>query len=334
VDSRWWTQIDAFSVVLLTDVTADEIVQALDPLPADAPALVVCPPIAATTVAACVAEILDALERAAVDLFPVWLPAAADLVGSPSAESAVRVAAKSLAAGTEDFGPFLSDLAVSALNGRAGHASVISAQQRAAGLARVIMRSLGRSRAALVLEAPSHQTAHEEQVRAGAARWLAEQGGMAVWLVGAPLRHVDWISEWQVVVQKPDIAQPPPITPSTAPIQLTVQGKPKRGTEATLARALAQATWAGTHIWNSGVDLASIGPLLLPDIRWPEERVIVEIDGAEHRTPAKYSADRRRDVLFLLSGYTIVRFTNEHVESDLPYVLQTIHDVLLMRRNP
>jgi hypothetical protein len=199
----------------------------------------------------------------------------------------------------------------------------------------VIARSLGRKRVALVLESPSHQTAHEEEVRAGAARWLAEQGGVAVWLVGEPLQHVDWISSCQLTASEPDGVSPAAVGAQLmAPIRLGARGKPKAGVETALAAALARTDWAGAHVWNSGLDFAAIGPLVLPDIRWPGERVIVEIDGAEHRTPEKYGADRRRDAMLLLNGYTVVRFTNEDVRSDLPSVLQTIHDVLLLRRQP
>jgi hypothetical protein len=210
--------------------------------------------------------------------------------------------------------------------------SGISVQQRARGLARVIARALGRNRAALVLEAPPGQTTHEEQVRAGTARWLAEQSGLKVWLTGGPLRHVDWISTFRV-----DLGAPPPApavieAPPAAPIQLSVQGKPKRGAETKLADALAGSTWAGNHLWNTGLDLARIGPLVIPDIRWPHQKIIVEIDGSEHRSSAIYDADRRRDAVLLLNGYLVVRFTNEQVEFDLPYVLHTIRDLLAMRR--
>jgi hypothetical protein len=331
--TRWWTQIDAFPVVLLTDVTAGELARAFNPLPTDAPALVFCPPVTVTTVATCIAEILDALERAAIDLFPAWLPAATDMAGSPAAEAAVRVAAKSIAAGTENFGPFLAELGVRALRRQPAHGSVISAQQRAAGLARVIARSLGRSRAALVLEAPWQQTARDEEVLTGTARWLAEQGSLTVWLVGGPLRNVDWISSWSVSVGEPEVP-PPAANAPAAPIQLGVQGKPKPGIESVLAQALAKTDWAGLHVWNAGLNLGALGPMVLPDIRWPDDRVIVEIDGPEHHSAAKYAADRRRDAMLLLNGYAIVRFTNEHVQSDLPYVLHTIRAVLLMRRNP
>lgn len=331
--SHWWAQAGQFSVVLLADVTVDEVVRALDPLPPDAPALVACPPVSVSTVAACVEEILDALEMAAVNRFPLWLPGAADLAGSRSAAAAVKAAAASLAAGTDEFGPFLADLAIRAVDGRAAKPSGISAQQRARGLTQVIARTVGRDQAVLVLEAPSGQAIHEEQVRAGTARWLAEQSGLKVWLAGGPLHHVDWIRSFRVDLGMPSRAPVVIEAPPVAPIELSVQGKPKRGAETKLADALAGSNWVGAHLWNTSLDLARVGPLMIPDIQWPREKVIVEIDGSEHRGSAIYGADRRRDAAMLLSGYLVVRFTNEQVEIDLPYVLQTIRDLLAMRRD-
>jgi hypothetical protein len=126
---------------------------------------------------------------------------------------------------------------------------------------------------------------------------------------------------------------PPPAVSLAAPIQLGAQGKAKAGTETLLANALAQTDWAAHHVWNSGLLLGSLGPEVFPDIRWPTERVIVEIDGPEHHSAVKYAADRRRDTTLTLNGYTIVRFTNDHVQADLQYVLHSIHAMLLKHRN-
>src|SRR5262245_11597803 len=148
--SQWWEQIRDLPVVALTGVSTDDLALILDPLPEEAPAVIFSPPVDVTNAAACVSDVLTALERAAIELFPAWLPSAAGIVGTDGAnEAAVRVAASSLAAAGEDFGPFLAELAVHALRGRSTSASAILNQQRVAGLARVIARSLDRSRAAL-----------------------------------------------------------------------------------------------------------------------------------------------------------------------------------------
>jgi hypothetical protein len=319
--------------VLLGGTTVEDLKRALDPLPIDAPSIVFGPPMSAGTVDSCIDQIIDALERTAIDLFPAWLPTVTDLVDSPAAEAAAKAAALTLAAGAEDFGPFLVELAVSSLRGRPVHELGIQPQPRAAGLARVIARSMGRTRTALVLEVPVAQIPQDEVVLTGTARWFAEYGGFAVWLVGGPLVHTDWISSRSVAVGEPESPQSVAITPA-APIQLGAQGKPKPGIESLLGAALVQAGWAGHHIWNAGLNLGPLGPMVHPDIRWPKERLIVEVDGTEHHSAGVYATDRRRDTSLLLQGYTVIRFTNQHVQSDLSDVLHTIRAVLLMRRSP
>ncbi|WP_117213335.1 endonuclease domain-containing protein [Allorhizocola rhizosphaerae] len=334
--SQWWEQIRGLPVVALTGVSADDLASILDPLPVQAPAVIFSPPVDVTSAAACISDVLTSLERAAIELFPAWLPGAVGIVGAQGAnEAAVRAAASSLAAAGEDFGPFLAELAVHALRGRPTNGSAILNQHRAAGLARVIARSLDRSRAALVLTVPPNLAAHEQQVLAGVGRWLTEHSALAVWLVGNPLSSVDWITTWPVNMGAPPTAlvNSPP-NADAAPIRLAIEGQPKPGREAKLAQRLAVVNWAGLHIWNRSLDLGALYPAVFPDVRWPAEQVIVEVDGPEHRGAAMYESDRRRDATLLLHDYAVLRFTNEQIDHDLSHVLHTIRDLLQKRRNP
>src|SRR5262245_30155150 len=103
--SQWLGHIRGLPVVALTGVSADDLAAILDPLPIEAPAVIFSPPVDVTNAAACISDVLTALERAAIDLFPAWLPSAAGIVGTYGAnEAAVRAAASSLAAAGEDFG--------------------------------------------------------------------------------------------------------------------------------------------------------------------------------------------------------------------------------------
>lgn len=52
------------------------------------------------------------------------------------------------------------------------------------------------------------------------------------------------------------------------------------------------------------------GERLEVDCLWPEERLIVELDGrAAHDDPRSFEADRRRDALLAAAGYTVYRLT-------------------------
>jgi len=62
------------------------------------------------------------------------------------------------------------------------------------------------------------------------------------------------------------------------------------------------------------------GPYI-PDFRWPDLRLIVEIDGRTHLTPQAYDADRERDARNLVErGHHTVRFTRHQVVYRRPYV--------------
>lgn len=56
---------------------------------------------------------------------------------------------------------------------------------------------------------------------------------------------------------------------------------------------------------------------IYPDAMWPEARLIVELDSrAAHDTTSRFDADRERDRLLALAGWTVVRVTWTHVTTD------------------
>jgi hypothetical protein len=44
------------------------------------------------------------------------------------------------------------------------------------------------------------------------------------------------------------------------------------------------------------------------DFLWPEQRLNVEVDGAQHNSPAVRRADAARDRILTAAGYTVLRF--------------------------
>ena len=68
------------------------------------------------------------------------------------------------------------------------------------------------------------------------------------------------------------------------------------------------------------------------DILWSGGRVVVEIDGPEHRAIAKYRADRHRDYRLMCAGYRVLRMTNEDVIADGALALEKIRDVVRLAR--
>ncbi|GAA3394758.1 hypothetical protein GCM10020369_65340 [Cryptosporangium minutisporangium] len=322
---------------------ADALTVALDPLPADAPVVVTYRPITTATQAAIVGEVLDALEEAAVALFPAWLPDAEGISGPGGANvPAVRLLASRLAGRTHHFGPFLADLAARALTGTRSAAS-FPPEIRAAGLVRVLEAAYARADVVLVVEVPDGLPATQQSALVAAVEWLAFRGALGgVWLTGAAFPAVDRIHSQRVRLpaavealtgQAPDdVSDRAARTGALALPALAGQPNPNSVAECLLEKVLAGHAWAGGRAWNQTF---SFGPLISPirvDLLWAAERTAVEIDGPEHRRQVQYAADRARDVLLQTAGYAVLRFTNDQVLGDVNAVAHQLELFLTTRR--
>jgi very-short-patch-repair endonuclease len=70
------------------------------------------------------------------------------------------------------------------------------------------------------------------------------------------------------------------------------------------------------------------------DLLWLEGRVVVEFDGyADHGVRDAFERDRHRDYELTISGYTVLRITNDEVQRDLEAAVGKIRDVVHSRRN-
>ena len=64
---------------------------------------------------------------------------------------------------------------------------------------------------------------------------------------------------------------------------------------------------------------------VLCDFVWRDARVIVEVDGySYHRVHRVFVSDRERDVVLKLAGWTVLRFTYEHVTGGASWVAEAI----------
>lgn len=256
---------------------------------------------------------LDAVARA---LYPAWLPDAAPIDDPAGAGvAAVRSIALRTAERTGRYGPFLADLAARALTRRPPMPGGFPSEVRAHGLGAAVASSYGRDRMALLVRVPPGLSADQEQALVLAARWLCDHGRFGMWLTGAALASADTVETIRMVF--PAVAGKP---------------HPASTAERLLEAALAAAEWAHGRAWNH---LHRPHPLINPvrvDLIWQAERCIVEIDGAEHREPATFAADRQRDVLLQLGGYAVLRFTNDQVIRQRDLVVSQIRQFLDGRR--
>jgi very-short-patch-repair endonuclease len=68
------------------------------------------------------------------------------------------------------------------------------------------------------------------------------------------------------------------------------------------------------------------------DLLWPQGRIAIELDGAQHlANPDAYRRDRRKDVLLQKNGYIVLRFLAEDVSKHLDSVLDAILRTIIHR---
>lgn len=110
---------------------------------------------------------------------------------------------------------------------------------------------------------------------------------------------------------------------------------PASGTEKRIAAALARdPELAELFAGNQTVRVEGWGPHPRVDLVCREHRVVVELDGPEHRGAIAYANDRHRDYALLTAGYLVLRITNEQVEADLQQAIEKIRAVVRLRSRP
>jgi very-short-patch-repair endonuclease len=318
-------------------VSADVTALSAEPAPDGAPANLTYFARAAGSVAEMVSTLLRELEKAAVELFPAWLPGAEgiDRPGGAGVR-AVRALAMRQASATPHFGPFLADLAELSLAGPGRRSSRFASEVRAAGLARVLAAGFDRRRAAILVRVPRALSPAEEEVLVAGCEWLADRGGFGVWLTGAPVASADRIEA--VTVRLPaDVASldhAPGSLPAHAIRYPAVAGRPHPASKAekTLEAALTSCAWAAGRAWNQTYQSHPLVNPIRVDLLWHEERCVVEIDGPDHLAPAHHTADRQRDSQLEQDGYAVLRFTNAQVLTDMTNVIGRLEWFLQGRR--
>jgi len=352
---QWWSVPPAGQVSYLLGATPELLRIAVDPLPSNAPAVVRFCPGTGGPPADQVTVLLEELDRAAIALFPRWLPGGERLDESVAlAVPAARELAARRSAQSRDFGPFLADLAERALRTRAA-GTRFPAEVRARGLARVVARAYRCASLALLVEVPDGLPPDDERALIAAVEWLAQHGRLTVWLVGAPLQVVDRVPTVPVTLpgylsQLPAEAARlarqggPDRSGTTGPPAGAVRAatfwyppvsgapSPASAAELALERALAPHEWARGRCWNYRYEWHPLAQPYRLDIFWPTECLVVEVDGDDHRERLKFADDRRRDVQLHQLGQVVARFTNEDVLRDVQGVLRKIESLLIRRR--
>ncbi|GJD44203.1 hypothetical protein AFCDBAGC_2068 [Methylobacterium cerastii] len=109
---------------------------------------------------------------------------------------------------------------------------------------------------------------------------------------------------------------------------------PASETERRVATALEQdAELTGLFACNASIPIGAWGGTVRVDLLCATHRIVVELDGPEHRAEPKFGNDRHRDYELLTAGYLVLRLTNEQVAADLSLVIEKVRAVIRLRRD-
>ncbi|MET0900371.1 MAG: DUF559 domain-containing protein [Mycobacterium sp.] len=323
-------------VVRVQGPTVDQIAIALDPLPTAAPVVVSCDMTEVSTSPAEVRdELLDRLESVARAQLQVWLPAAEHVApGSDADRRTARRLAHEIGATSEHFGPFLAELADGVSTGRTS-STRFDPETRARGLARLLRSCYGRESVVLLLRGPHRLAPDARHALGSAAQWLANTASIGAWVLGDNLVDAERFAVIDVPVP-PYLTEPAqPVGDHRPPVQFPVlSGRPHPGSavELDFEKALAGCGWAHGRTWNQLYCPHPLAPPLRVDLMWPAERVVVELDGPDHRGALKYADDRRRDNALTVGGFAVLRFSNDEIAADVSRALALIEELLTARR--
>lgn len=92
----------------------------------------------------------------------------------------------------------------------------------------------------------------------------------------------------------------------------------------------ADAELASKFVFNAWIEDASLKSPRV-DLLWAEGRLVIELDGPEHRGRRAYRYDRHRDYELLCAGYAVVRIPNDEIVEDFAKALEKIRSVVRLR---
>jgi len=203
--------------------------------------------------------------------------------------------------------------------------------------ARQLALALDREELRVAVAAPWEDGAQLDGV-ARATEWLAAETGARVIavLLESVADHpaIDRISYQGGVLR---VATSDPSGAPAEPVALVVQpvlGRPHplSRVEQQLARVLAAAAdLRPLFEFNQRIETAR-GAHAIVDLVWRQGRVIVELDGWDtHGNRYAFASDRQRDYELMISGYLVLRLTNEEILDDTAKAIDKIRDLIRFR---
>ena len=162
-----------------------------------------------------------------------------------------------------------------------------------------------------------------------------EHSSLVIWVVGVASARMPRIPIQSVMGRESGFKPVNETGGSTLVVDITpLAGRPNpvSRAEQRLEARLASLAWARGRAWNQTWAANSLPNPICVDLMWKEEKCVVEIDGTDHLNQAKFRADRRRDRILQLTGFTVLRFTNEDIHEDLEQVTWLLEQIVTSRR--
>jgi very-short-patch-repair endonuclease len=197
-------------------------------------------------------------------------------------------------------------------------------------------------RGPLVLLLVSNAAASPARIHAlaRAAEWLASQATAAVTLVLPEVwrgkSELDIVSydsiAWESIEPTDEDEQPLPTDGPRILVEPTIgEPHPASRAEQKLFEVLTRDRALGCLFQFNRRVVAFENQPYRVDLLCQKYRIVVEIDGMEHRSAKKYRNDRDRDYRLLLAGYLTLRLTNEDILDDITLALQKLRNVVGLR---
>jgi very-short-patch-repair endonuclease len=150
------------------------------------------------------------------------------------------------------------------------------------------------------------------------------------WLVSPVADHL--VPDDNAHLESGVLARPEPKL-SVALVLPPVYGRPhpQSPIEQRLSKMIqADAELAPKFIFNARVENAALKSPRV-DLLWSEGRIVIELDGPEHRGLRAYREDRHRDYELICAGYLVVRIPNEEIVEDFAKTVEKIRSVVTLR---
>jgi very-short-patch-repair endonuclease len=293
-------------------------------------------------------DVMQAMATTARNLWPVWFTDVDFGLGRSSADRAAAQLRLTMLREVPGLSPIWGRRALPRV--MEGKLPIVPGFPRATQLYQL---QLAISRTRLVLVMAISGNMHDDAKLASlanAARWLAENTKLAVavllpsemedrpglaHILYDPVRFVSPIKETSQQSAGLEITLDSEVSlaPSTIWVWLG-EGRthPKSAGEAKLAKALANDPEL-SELFSANQSIETVfknRPTV--DLLWTQGRVVVEVDGDDHREAFKFAADHRRDFELQISDYAVLRLVNREVLTDTAMAVARIREFVQHRR--